>query len=518
MELQKIVDSLQSYCPRAVSRVSGAAYIRTYKMLVQDQVCFTENCLYLGRVSDLPPSADVPQASSLICIEDIALPYQYNQRSDLNLYIIDEATSQPELLNRVTDIMADESRFVDSMRKLLDALHSNLGLQYIVDVASECFENPVFINDSAFKILAMSRNVVYGDHTLEKTKELGYIHEQNIGLMRKDRIFERLRDSEKPLFSHKSDDGVGWLMFPIKIHNVDVGMVALVENNKPFRGMDHELLEHFCKLVTIELEKNDFYKHSKGVIYSYLLADLFGNRIQNRVDIEQRLTYLGWKTYSYFQVMVVVDYKVTSNEETIERMGRQIRQILTDCHWTVLHQNLVVLLSRPQTRIINDMEKAVLSDFLKQNNLSAGISQAFHDILETPKYYRQALRGVELGTYVRRRSGIYEFSEYMLAYIAQVLSRKHNLLEFCHPAILLIDAYDQKNGTNLLETLERYLFYVNDLVSAAKDLKIHRNTLLYRINKIKEITDLDLANGDERLQVQMYFKFMDYMKGGWGQA
>jgi len=515
VEFQKIIDSLHGLLPRKISNFSGTVQIDSYKMARRNQTDFDGNCIYVGKVSNLPASIDIPHLCSLICIEDISLPQIYLTKENINLYLVDGSIDQSDMLNRIADIMIDDVRVTKIMGRLFDALNANLGLQHMVDVATQCFENPILVNDSAFKILAMSKDIGYGDQTLEETKELGYIHEKNVRLMRKDKIFEQLRRAKKPLLSRKSDDGTGWLMSPIGINNVDVGMVALVENNHPFRCIDSELLAHFSKLVVIELERNDFYKNNKGTMYSYLLADLFENRIQDIVDIERRLSYLDWKIYSFFQVMVIIDNDLSGAEETVQRIGREVRQIIPDCHWTVLNQNLAILLCRPQAQLISERENAILEDFLKQNNLSAGVSQIFYDILESPRYYRQALRGVKLGTYVHRTSGVYEYSKYMLAYIAQVLSKEHSLHEFCHPAIPLIQDYDRKNGTFLLETLEKYLFHVNDLISAASVLMIHRNTLLYRIGKIKEITGLDLSNGDERLQIQMYFKFMDYIKGGW---
>ncbi|MBQ6701028.1 MAG: helix-turn-helix domain-containing protein, partial [Oscillospiraceae bacterium] len=84
--------------------------------------------------------------------------------------------------------------------------------------------------------------------------------------------------------------------------------------------------------------------------------------------------------------------------------------------------------------------------------------------------------------------------------------------DFCPDEIEAIQQYDADNNSELLLTLEKYLYYVDDPVSAAKSLNIHRNTLLYRINKIKELTGLDLSNGDERFKVQLYLKLSHYHK------
>lgn len=103
----------------------------------------------------------------------------------------------------------------------------------------------------------------------------------------------------------------------------------------------------------------------------------------------------------------------------------------------------------------------------------------------------------------------------MVFYAAKNLAKHDNLEEFCPSAVTMLQAYDAKHNTPLLETLEKYLLYVGNPVTAAKALNIHRNTLLYRVNKIKELTQVDLDNGKERLKIQLYLKFLEYQKGGW---
>ncbi|MGG1618897.1 helix-turn-helix domain-containing protein [Paenibacillus sp. NRS-1782] len=60
----------------------------------------------------------------------------------------------------------------------------------------------------------------------------------------------------------------------------------------------------------------------------------------------------------------------------------------------------------------------------------------------------------------------------------------------------------------LLPTLGAYLQYVDTPNLAAKTLFIHRNTLFYRINRIRELFQIDLSNGDIRLKLQLTLHFL----------
>lgn len=66
-----------------------------------------------------------------------------------------------------------------------------------------------------------------------------------------------------------------------------------------------------------------------------------------------------------------------------------------------------------------------------------------------------------------------------------------------------LEKYDQRRGTELLETLNAYLSSGGSLAEAAAKLNVHRNTLSYRINRIAELSGRDLGDPRDRLILQM---------------
>lgn len=60
---------------------------------------------------------------------------------------------------------------------------------------------------------------------------------------------------------------------------------------------------------------------------------------------------------------------------------------------------------------------------------------------------------------------------------------------------------DLDNDAELLETLYVFLLNERSLVKTAKQLNVHRNTVVYRINKFNEIVTLDLDDPNTRMHV-----------------
>jgi DNA-binding PucR family transcriptional regulator len=57
--------------------------------------------------------------------------------------------------------------------------------------------------------------------------------------------------------------------------------------------------------------------------------------------------------------------------------------------------------------------------------------------------------------------------------------------------------------------LQKYLTYPDNPTKAAEELFIHKNTLFYRIGKIKELFPIDLSNGEERLKIHLTLKLIE---------
>ncbi|MGI6605368.1 MAG: PucR family transcriptional regulator [bacterium] len=58
-------------------------------------------------------------------------------------------------------------------------------------------------------------------------------------------------------------------------------------------------------------------------------------------------------------------------------------------------------------------------------------------------------------------------------------------------------------GPDLIRTLEQFLSDNLNVSQAAKHLFLHRNTLLYRLAKIRRLTGLDPRNFDEAMQLKL---------------
>jgi purine catabolism regulator len=84
-----------------------------------------------------------------------------------------------------------------------------------------------------------------------------------------------------------------------------------------------------------------------------------------------------------------------------------------------------------------------------------------------------------------------------------LLQIEHNPELAAFHDVILGNLLAHENGRELIHTLEVYFTHHGNLSQAAEALFIHRNTLLYRMERIASITGLDLDDPETRLAVQL---------------
>ena len=114
-----------------------------------------------------------------------------------------------------------------------------------------------------------------------------------------------------------------------------------------------------------------------------------------------------------------------------------------------------------------------------------------------------------LGQSMGSPNGVHYYeSLYLPAILAPRLSQMPRT-NYISPAIPLLEEYDSENSTEFLKTLEAYTKNLFRTSETAAQLHIHRNTLLYRVQKIEEIGDFSLKDYSTVLHLMISFYMLD---------
>jgi purine catabolism regulator len=136
----------------------------------------------------------------------------------------------------------------------------------------------------------------------------------------------------------------------------------------------------------------------------------------------------------------------------------------------------------------------------------AGVSRLQEGIAGLREATSQALDAVNLGQRIVQRLSPYYYEELGLYRLLVRLSSRDELQRFYHETLGLLAQYDAEHNTELVKTLEAFFEYNANASQTARALYVHRNTLNYRLQRIVEITGLDLNDAEARLAFQLALK------------
>lgn len=139
-----------------------------------------------------------------------------------------------------------------------------------------------------------------------------------------------------------------------------------------------------------------------------------------------------------------------------------------------------------------------IAEYIKPIEIEVGISFPFTGILHLRDYARQAEAALEMesGKPVRMFEDV--ASRYILSYGTSELPAQ----VLCAPGLLELQRRSE-SGIDYVDTLRVYLRSFGNVSLAAKELCLHRSTLLYRLEHICQITRMDLKNPDNRLYLEL---------------
>lgn len=137
---------------------------------------------------------------------------------------------------------------------------------------------------------------------------------------------------------------------------------------------------------------------------------------------------------------------------------------------------------------------------------AAGVSRVVRNVAGLRIAVAQALDAGALGRRIKGRESPYYYEELGLYRLVVGLRSRDELKRFYEETLGPLARYDATHGTELVRTLECYFAENANASQTSRALYIHRNTLSYRLQRIVEITGLDLDDAEARLALQLALK------------
>lgn len=474
------------------------------------QTVFDPAALYLGSTSQMPDPETDSEFTFFCCGEPV--DFSRYARSPFTLAYFGSAVSQAALFNASLESISRLQEISAGMHLLVNALFSGNGLQYLVDTAAQIFGNPIYVVDLQHKYLAISAGLIPDNAFFTAESQSGYISEKGIASIRANRLDEKVRKSGTAYYYVNELVQKGMLVDAVRIQGIEVGHIMMLESERPFRDFDADFFHRFSNLVSMELQKDSAYTRNKGVMYSYFLSDLLKNPGQDASRIRERLRLLGYNLKDTFYIVAIPPAGHSTSDLQLNVILERLIRIFSGSIYVIYEYTIVFFISRELFQNLSEYEMSQLADYLLANQLKAGISNFFRQLEDMPSFYRQAVDAVKLGLKLNDPSPVYYYSDYYVYKLLETAEQNGENLRFLiHPGLMRLYLYDQEKGTEFIATLREYLHQPGQSSQVAKNLHIHKNTLLYRLGKIRELMGCELAVGEEFMNMNLSMMVLKYL-------
>lgn len=182
-----------------------------------------------------------------------------------------------------------------------------------------------------------------------------------------------------------------------------------------------------------------------------------------------------------------------------------------DCAFTIRGPELVMLLPEEEPA---GTPRRLLRQRAGPAAFTCGISEPARLPEMAPEALRQAQQAIDMGIRIGRAGETISYSDLGIHRLLLQVGDLHTLWQFAVDVLGPLIEYEASHKADLVSTLSVYLNQRESLKQTARILRVHANTVAYRIQRIEQITALDLTNPDQRLSAHVAAKIIESQRTG----
>lgn len=272
--------------------------------------------------------------------------------------------------------------------------------------------------------------------------------------------------------------------------------------------------------ISVPLLKLIYDEQNASIKSNYLFLDLITKNYDSEHSVMLRATALGWPTAPY-RLIVFSKEGETSERYTLSDIQEKFSHALQNATYISGSENITAILSiedAPDVKRLISAFTACTPENL-EIPLRIGISAPVNCITDFHAAFQDAMDAIKIGKIKETYSIQKDKAGFAISAIENnrleqgLLSLKSdtNFTKCIEESFSAIRKYDSANNSNLYRTLCVYVTNMGKKAKTAEILFLHRNTLLYRISKIEELTGYDLSDSDTILRLALLVKLEKYV-------
>lgn len=248
-------------------------------------------------------------------------------------------------------------------------------------------------------------------------------------------------------------------------------------------------------------DKDNFIKNL--ILDNMLLVDIYNRAKKLHIEIEER------------RVVMIVRIEGDKNGDEFDRVRAIFAGKKTDFVTAVDENSVIVVKDMGDDGSLEDIEKTakiIIETFKDRTDVRVSYGTIVNELKEVSRSYKEAGMALDVGKIFFRERDI-------IAYSVLGIGRLIYQLPIPLCKMFIKEIFDGKSPNQFddetLATINKFFENSLNVSETSRQLYIHRNTLVYRLDKLQKNTGLDLRVFEDAITFKialMVVKYMDYME------
>jgi PucR family transcriptional regulator, purine catabolism regulatory protein len=324
--------------------------------------------------------------------------------------------------------------------------------------------------------------------------------------------------STAPFGLDAADDAPDALVVPLRLRDTPAGYLTL-GGEAAMTDLDRQVAERAARVIGIELAKQRAVTEAQLRLQGDFLDDLLSGSYPSEEAMLARARWMG-HDLSRPHVLLALSIEGASDRASAESHRLQAAdlvrtEVLRLTPGALLREQqdtLAVALPRssaPTTPEAIDLAERLrerLAGLLGEARLTIGVGRHHPGIAGLALSYREADQALAIGRALLGGGRCVHFEHLGVQRLLFQLRDNPELASFYDDLLGKLQAHDERQGAELVNTLEAFFEWNGNHVRTAQSLHLHRNTLLYRLDRAKTVLGVDLDDAETRLALQVALK------------
>ncbi|MGM9926458.1 MAG: PucR family transcriptional regulator [Bacillus sp. (in: firmicutes)] len=317
--------------------------------------------------------------------------------------------------------------------------------------------------------------------------------------------------------------------FPVHMSERNIGFLIVAAEIREENNMKALIIEQATNVLSFALMKEHALKQFNRSVRNEFFHHFVEGTFSSETEIINRAKEFSLHHNQKFLCAVgrVDQHRINDSykqqQQKTDLLFECIEEELLDAkvaiHYFTKGEKCILLLEREEFSadsakffglVLQEIQKKMA--FYFQMTISFGVSSPCQDLLYVPTAYKEATAALKDGRQLKKTSFIHEYRMKDIFELLRAVPQE-DLKNFYRHTLRGFECLGEEEKQTLLQTLSVYLETQCQISETAKRLYVHRNTVVYRLEKCEDLIGEPIKDSETALRIRLALKIKSLLAG-----